>query len=54
MAQAFYRRFGLGESNKFISTVDAEGVALAAIKGLDAKVRRQGREIAHLENEVGK
>jgi endosialidase-like protein len=54
MAQAFYRRFGLGESKHYISTVDAQGVALAAIKGLDAKVRAQGREINRLRKLVAK
>lgn len=34
MAQDFYAAFGLGEDDKHISTVDADGVALAAIQGL--------------------
>jgi hypothetical protein len=41
MAQAFNRRFGLGESSRYIDDVDAQGVSLAAIKGLDSKVRGQ-------------
>jgi hypothetical protein len=39
MAQDFRAAFGLGESEKAISTVDADGVALAAIQGLHAIVR---------------
>ena len=34
MAQDFYAAFGLGEDERHISTVDADGVALAAIQGL--------------------
>jgi hypothetical protein len=41
MAQAFYGRFGLGASNRYITDVDAQGVALAAIKGLASKVQGQ-------------
>ena len=38
MAQDFAAAFGVGESDKTISTVDADGVALAAIQGLNQKV----------------
>lgn len=38
MAQDFHAAFGLGADNKHIATVDADGVALAAIQGLNAKV----------------
>jgi hypothetical protein len=34
MAQDFYAAFNVGEDDKHISTVDEEGVALAAIQGL--------------------
>jgi|GEM_PF-6872016 len=34
IAEEFYEAFGLGNSEKSISTVDADGVALAAIKAL--------------------
>lgn len=37
MAQDFYGAFGLGEDDTHISTVDADGVALAAIQGLYAE-----------------
>jgi trimeric autotransporter adhesin len=34
MAQDFHAAFGLGETDKGISTMDADGVALAAIQGM--------------------
>jgi hypothetical protein len=52
MAQDFHRAFGLGESPRYIATVDADGVALAAIKGLHARVRAQGHTIGSLKDEV--
>jgi hypothetical protein len=48
MAQDFYRAFGVGEDNKHIASVDADGVALAAIKGLNRKVERLQRTVASL------
>jgi len=46
-AQDFKAAFGLGESDTGISTVDADGVALAAIQGLNEKVevRSQKSEV---------
>jgi hypothetical protein len=38
MAQDFHTAFGVGTDDKTISMVDADGVALAAIQGLNAKV----------------
>jgi Chaperone of endosialidase len=38
MAQDFYAAFGVGPDDKHIATVDADGVALAAIQGLNQKV----------------
>jgi hypothetical protein len=52
MAQDFHRAFGLGDSDTQIVTVDADGVALAAIQGLNAKVEIQAREIAELKTAV--
>jgi len=59
MAQDFSAAFGLGEDDKHISTVDADGVALAAIQGLhqlvvekDAELQRQDRKISTLEKEL--
>ena len=44
MAQDFHASFGLGESDTGITTVDADGVALAAIQGLNAKVEVRGQK----------
>jgi len=41
MAQDFHAAFGLGESDRTITTVDADGVALAAIQGLNQKLEEQ-------------
>ncbi len=38
MAQDFYAAFNVGPDDKHIATVDADGVALAAIQGLNQKV----------------
>lgn len=43
MAQDFYAAFNVGEDNRHITTVDADGVALAAIKEL-AKQNQELRE----------
>ncbi len=37
VSQDFYAAFGLGDDNRHISTVDADGVALAAIQALSAQ-----------------
>jgi len=52
MAQDFYAAFQLGESDKGIDTVDADGVALAAIQGLNAELSDKNRQIAALDREV--
>jgi phage shock protein A len=42
MAQDFHAAFGLnGADDKHIATVDEEGVALAAIQGLNQKVEER-------------
>ncbi|MEQ1595852.1 MAG: tail fiber domain-containing protein [Casimicrobium sp.] len=41
MAQDFYSAFRLGSDDKTIGTVDASGVALAAIQGLNQKLTEQ-------------
>ena len=41
MAQDFRAQFALGENDTTISTVDADGVALAAIQGLNAKLETE-------------
>ena len=52
MAQDFHTAFHLGESNKGIDTVDADGVALAAIQGLHAELTEKNNEIATLKTRV--
>ena len=54
MAQDFHAAFGLGESETMISTVDSDGVALAAIQGLNAKVNAKDAEIAALRERLAK
>ena len=39
MAQDLSRAFGVGEDSRHITSIDADGIALAAIKGLNKKVR---------------
>ena len=41
VAQDFQAAFGLGTDDKTIGTVDADGVALAAIQGLNQKLREE-------------
>ena len=49
VAEDFYGAFGLGHSERTIVTVDADGVALAAIQALYARVQEQDRRIEELE-----
>lgn len=52
MAQDFYAAFGVGPDDKHISTVDVDGVALAAIQGLNRKLEdkleQKNTEIAEI------
>ena len=52
MAQDFYAAFRLGESDKGIDTVDADGVALAAIQGVNAVLADKEDEIGNLRAEL--
>ena len=45
MTQDFRAAFGLGEDDRHISSVDEEGIALAAIKGLQAELTVKDREL---------
>ncbi len=49
MAQDFYKAYSLGHDEKGISTLDADGVALAAIQGLYDVVKEKDAKIAELE-----
>ncbi len=51
VAQDFHAAFGVGEDDTHISTVDADGVALAAIQGLYHLVQQKDDQIAQLEQE---
>jgi hypothetical protein len=52
MAQDFYAAFGVGENDKHISTVDADGVALAAIQGLYQLVQERETQITALQGQI--
>jgi Chaperone of endosialidase len=51
MAQDFHAAFGLGDNDKAIGLQDADGVALAAIKGLYQLVQQQARDLERLRGE---
>lgn len=51
-AQDFHAAFGLGEDPLRISTIDADGVALAAVKALEARTAALRDENAALREEV--
>lgn len=60
MAQDFAKAFQVGASDRHIATVDADGVALAAIQGLhqvvkekDAKISKLERELAAIKKKLG-
>lgn len=52
MAQDFAAAFGVGEDNRFINTVDANGVALAAIQGLYQHLQAKDAEISAMRAEL--
>jgi hypothetical protein len=59
MAQDFYAAFKVGEDDRHITTIDEDGVALAAVKGLarknrelQAKVNAMQSQLAELAAEV--
>jgi len=58
MAQDFHAAFGLGPDDKRIPTVDADGVALAAIQGLNRKVdehlKAKDEEIVQLKQSIAR
>ncbi|HEY3353504.1 MAG TPA: tail fiber domain-containing protein [Polyangia bacterium] len=53
MAQDFHAAFGVGDSERHITTIDADGVALAAVKGLHEVAAESKREIVELRRENG-
>ena len=54
VAQDFKAAFDLGSDDKTIATVDADGVALAAIQGLNQKVEEKEARIKELESRLDK
>jgi hypothetical protein len=59
MAQDFYAAFQVGEDDKHIATVDADGVALAGVQALyqlsqekDRIIKAQGEEIKQLSQQL--
>ncbi len=53
MAQDFHAAFSLGHDDKHISTLDTDGVTLAAIKGLVEELREQDARLAGREERLG-
>lgn len=51
MAQDFYATFGLGDDNRVISTVDADGVALMGVKALEARTGNLSAQVDRLKAE---
>lgn len=54
MAQDFAAAFNVGENDRRITTVDADGVALAAIQGLNQVVKEKDAEIQQLKQRLEK
>jgi len=52
MAQDFYQTFNVGEDDRHINMVDANGVVLAAIQALYGKVQEKERQIEALAREL--
>ena len=52
MAQDFAEAFGVGESDKRINMIDANGVAMAAIQGLFGLLQEQKEQLESLRSEV--
>ena len=50
-AQDFHAAFGLGEDERYIGSLDADGVALAAVKALEARTRELGDQNEGLQQE---
>ncbi len=50
-AQDFHAAFGLGEEPLRIGTLDADGVALAGVRALEARTRRMSERLTALETE---
>ena len=53
MAQDFHALFGVGDDDKHIATVDADGVALAAIQGLNQKIEERANRLEKQLRDAG-
>jgi trimeric autotransporter adhesin len=53
MAQDFYAAFGVGEDDRHITSIDEDGVALAAIKALSRQIGDLRGEVGTLHGEIG-
>jgi hypothetical protein len=51
MAQDFHAAFAVGPDDRHISTVDADGVSLAAIQGLHRLLTEKDARLRRLEEE---
>ena len=54
MAQDFAEAFGLGENERWIDTVDADGVNMVAIQELARRIRAMERCLERLEADEGR
>ena len=52
MAQDFYGAFGLGESDRWIFPLDADGVALAAVQAMNENMEAQGARLSAMETRL--
>ena len=52
LAQDFRAAFSLGQDERHITSVDADGVALAAIQGLNEKLEEKNQEVQDLKKNV--
>jgi hypothetical protein len=52
VSQDFQAAFGLGTDDKRIATVDADGVALAAIQGLQQELQAKDAQIRELQHDL--
>lgn len=52
MSQDFYSAFRIGPDDKHIASVDADGVALAAVQGLNQKVEEQGAALRAKDQQI--
>jgi hypothetical protein len=52
MAQDFHAAFGLGRDDRYISTLDTDGVTLSAIKGLVEETREQDAVLGARDKQI--